>query len=247
MSEHISEELPRLLTGDANHEVVLSAAAHLRGCPDCQQELVSAVIAHASLMSAHRFAPELVAPDPQKRPVVHETDEAEPPSLPDLSNLFAQARADAVTTAHAPARRRRLLVGVAAAAVIVVGGGITGGLLAANGSSNPTPSAQTVQLAAFGSAGEAGNTAKVTIAGSRVRIDATKLPHLDRQHIYELWVTNTTRTKMQPVGTLGTDNRAEMTLPTTVMSRYSDFEVSVQKASQLIKYSGESVLRGEYS
>lgn len=247
MSEHISEELPRLLTGDANHEVVLSAAAHLRSCPDCQQELVSAVIAHASLMSAHRFAPELVAPDPKERPIVHERDESEPPTLPDLSNLFAQARADAVTTAHAPARHRRLLIGVAAAAVIVVGGGVTGGLLAANGSSGPSPSAQTVQLAAFGSAAQPTSTAKITIDGSRVRIDATKLPHLDRGHIYELWVTNAARTKMQSVGTLGTDNQAELTLPPAVMSRYSDFEVSVQKTSQLNKYSGQSVLRGEYS
>ena len=36
MSSHISDELPRLLTGDANRDVVMTAAEHLRTCPDCQ-------------------------------------------------------------------------------------------------------------------------------------------------------------------------------------------------------------------
>ena len=53
---HISDDLPRLLTGDATRDEVLAAAEHLRSCPDCQQELVSAVVAHASLTSAQRFA-----------------------------------------------------------------------------------------------------------------------------------------------------------------------------------------------
>jgi hypothetical protein len=69
MSNHISEELPRLLTGDASRDVVMAAAEHLRNCPDCQQELVSAVVAHASLTSAQRFAPEIVAPQSAPRDV----------------------------------------------------------------------------------------------------------------------------------------------------------------------------------
>jgi hypothetical protein len=250
MSEHISEELPRLLTGDADRDVVMAAGAHLRVCPDCQQELVSAVIAHASLTSAHRFAPEIMAPAPDALPVgrdadEHGADEPQPTPLPDMSSLFAQARADAAATAQAPARHhRRRLIGIAAAAAVVVGGGVTGGLLATSGPS--TPSAQTVQLAAYGSAAHPGKTADVTIAGSRLRVDATKLPRLDAQHIYELWVTDAQRTKMQAVGTIGNDNRAELTLPTNVISKYSDFEVSVQPTSQLNRYSGTSVLRGDY-
>ena len=59
---HITDELPRLLTGDATRDEVLAAGAHLRTCIDCQQELVSATVAHASLASAQRFAPEIVAP-----------------------------------------------------------------------------------------------------------------------------------------------------------------------------------------
>jgi hypothetical protein len=69
MSNHISEELPRLLTGDASRDVVMAAAEHLRSCPDCQQELVSAVVAHASLTSAQRFAPEIVAPQNAPRDI----------------------------------------------------------------------------------------------------------------------------------------------------------------------------------
>jgi hypothetical protein len=59
MSTHIFDELPLLLTGEADRATVALAADHLRECEDCQQELVSALIAHASLSSAARFAPEL--------------------------------------------------------------------------------------------------------------------------------------------------------------------------------------------
>ncbi len=42
----------------------VAASAHLRACADCTDELISAVVAHASLSSAARYAPEVVLDDP---------------------------------------------------------------------------------------------------------------------------------------------------------------------------------------
>ena len=67
-SPHVSDNLPRLLTGDTTRDEAMAAAEHLRGCPDCQQELVSAAVAHASLTSARRFAPQVVAPERDDEP-----------------------------------------------------------------------------------------------------------------------------------------------------------------------------------
>ncbi|HVU93452.1 MAG TPA: hypothetical protein VHC23_14555, partial [Jatrophihabitans sp.] len=101
--EHLTDDLPRLLTGDATRDEVLAAAEHLRACPDCQQELVSAVVAHASLTSARRFAPEVVAPIPSADG--EEVGDGEDGGgagpagpLPDLSAVFARAREEAAST-----------------------------------------------------------------------------------------------------------------------------------------------------
>ena len=236
MSEHLTDEIPRLLTGDATRDEVLIAAAHLRSCPDCQQELVSAVVAHASLTSARRFAPEMVAADG-----VGPAEEPAGP-LPDLSAVFAQARAEADARPAAPRahpRRRLRLAAVAAAAAVVVGGGTAAIVATTSSSSAP---ATTVALQAF-QAGRQPATAK--IVGPTMRIDASQLPRLDRSHFYEVWLTDARRTRMQSLGAIGNDNRAELTVPLNVMAHYSAIEVSVQKTTQT-DYSGVSVLRGSY-
>ncbi len=236
MSErHVSDELPRMLTGDADRETVIAAAAHLRTCPDCQQELVSAVVAHASLASAHRFAPEVVAQGdsgiPEKLP--------ETASLPDLSDVFAQARKDAIAKSEPPARNRRRLVAIAAAAAVVLGGG---GTIAGIELTSSDSSSRTVQLDAFG---VGTHKANITIQDSKIKVDASALPRLDAKHYYELWVTDSERKHMQPVGSIGSDNTAVIPVAAKVMAQYNDFEVSIQKTNQ-IKYSGVSVLRGAY-
>jgi hypothetical protein len=126
MSTHIFDELPLLLTGEADRATVALAADHLRECEDCQQELVSALIAHASLSSAARFAPELRSllstDDAEDRP-------AEPADLPDLTPIFEMAKQEARAPRHSvvPPRarsRRARWIAVAAVAGVLVGGGI---------------------------------------------------------------------------------------------------------------------------
>jgi hypothetical protein len=237
MTNHISEELPRLLTGEASRDAVLDAAAHLRECADCQQELVSAVVAHASLTSAQRFAPEIVH---GARP---EVEAAEAPALPDLSAIFAQARQEATSPV---ARQRagriptRALIGVAAA-VAVIGAGVGTYAAVNGGSSNP---GQSVALSAFGVGKTSGTAA---IDAGKVTLNATSLPTLAGKR-YEVWLTNAARTQMQPIGWIGADGKASLTVPSDIVARYSDIEVSVQPvASSAYTYSQVSVLRGAYS
>lgn len=269
MSAHIANEVPRLLTGEATRDEVLTAAAHLRTCVDCQQELVSAVVAHASLTSAQRFAPEIVSGFPtdlfaerggsdltEARLEVDEADvdseqpESEPSAvvgLPDLSAVFEQVRKEAAEPRRAPAPaprpRARYLV-AAAAAVVVLGGGVTAYFATRDNTTSTNPSTRTVRLAAFDQ-GTTPATASVS-SGGKVHIDAAGLPQLSGKR-YEVWLTNDGRTQMQPVGWINANGTAAMTVPSDLLSKYSDLEVSVQDVNAKdYAYSGTSVLRGYY-
>lgn len=236
MTSHISEELPRLLTGEATREVVQAAAAHLRDCEDCQQELVSAVVAHASLTSARRFAPEVVM-----GPVPEPAAPSEANTLPDLGAVFAQVRAEVDEAPPAKRRSRRPLYAVAAVAAGVLIG--TGGTALVQNLGDNAPARTSVALAAF----DHGTTsAKATVTkGGQMQVDAASLPRLDATHRYEVWLTNAARTKMQPIGWIGTDGKATLTVPKNLMSSFSDIEVSVQRVdAPSYDYSGTSVLRG---
>lgn len=239
MTNHVSDELPRLLTGEASHDDVMAAAVHLRGCVDCQHELVSDVVAHASLTSAHRFAPEVVQRPAIDNFAAEDSASTEADALPDLSAVFAQVRREAEQDLRPDRarRRRRYLVGAAAAAVVAVGAGTA---IYAVGSDNGG-AARTVALAAF----DKGHTsATATIDGGTIELDATSLPRLSGKH-YEVWLTNDQRTRMQPVGWIGNDGRANLTVPPEMTTRYGDLEVSVQSANASdYTYSGTSVLRG---
>jgi hypothetical protein len=237
---HIADDLPRLLTGEATRDEVLAAAEHLRHCDDCRQELVSTTVAHASLASARRFAPEVLAAAGTSGEAA---DAAAPPTaeLPDLSALFAEARSEEAAPA-AGRRRRRLLVPVAAAVVGAAIAGTTVGLVATSGGSS-TP-ATTVALSAFDTGHVSG---KAVVKGAHMRIDAAALPALDAQHRYEVWLTDSARTRMQPLGWINTNGSAELTVPAALMSSYRAIEVSVQKVdAPSYDYSGTSVLRGTY-
>jgi hypothetical protein len=238
MSTHISDDLPRLLTGDASRDEVLAAAEHLRGCPDCQQELVSAVVAHASLTSAQRFAPEIMSTE--SAPPAQDESPAGP--LPDMSAIFARVREEAAAEpAPSKAPRRRRLLAVAASAAVLVAGGVT--IAETVGSNSSQSSARSVSLAAFG---VGTHPATATIFGNgTMRINATALPKLNAQHFYEVWLTDAARKNMQSLGSIGNNNRAELTVASNLMTEYSAIEVSVQRTNQPA-YSGTSVLRGSY-
>ena len=241
MTSHISDELPRLLSGEATREAVLSSAAHLRECEDCRQELVSAVVAHASLTSAQRFAPEIVNALREPAEVTSEAPD-NPPALPDLSAVFAQVRREAAAPAQPRRRFSRVAMGAVAAGLVVGAGGVA--LVDHVGSSSAT-SGQTVALAAFGVGHEPASVKLVN--GDTMRIDARSLPKLASTERYEVWLTNSARTRMQPVGWIAANGKAELTVPPDLMQTFQAIEVSVQPVDAAsYDYSGVSVVRGTY-
>ena len=234
---HIVDDLPRLLTGDATRAEVLAAAEHLRGCAECGEELVSAVLAHAALMSARRFAADVVTRQPS-------TDDVPATgALPDLSAVFDQARADAARRpGKAPRRRRvrRTILAAVAAAAVVAGGAVA--IVQTTGSSPSVSASRSIPLEPFGVGRHA---ATATLTGTTMRVQAAALPRLDGRHFYELWLTDAARTRMQSLGALGPGNQATLTVAPKVWNQYSAIEVSVQPVDQGA-YSGTSVLRGSY-
>lgn len=239
MSAHIADDLPTLLTGEAPREVVQTASSHLRECEDCRQELVAAVVAHASLTSARRFAPEVVATLTRALP-----DDGDPEvELPDLGAVFARVRDEAAAASTSRRSRVRRYAAAAVAAAVVAGGGAIAVVELGSGSDS---SSRTVALAPFGVGSV---SAKATINhGGRMTVDAASLPPLDARHRYEVWLTNSARTRMQPIGWIGTNGTAQLTVPANLMQSYRDIEVSVQQVDAAsYDYSGTSVLRGSYS
>lgn len=294
MSAHVSDELPRLLSGEADRDTVLACAAHLRACVDCQHELISAVVAHASLSSAHRFAPDLMARStgasdtrwslatrgaddstrdaetaPEARPVEDvvtafpgtvgavnlgkhrggASSEGEDAPLPDLSAMFAEVRREAGTenVVALPRRSRtRYLLGAAAAAVIVgSGAAVVAVQSGSDGNGSNLPSAgRTVQLSAY----DKGTHAAVAkVESGSIQLDASALPTVSGKR-YEVWLTNDKRTQLQPIGWIGANGRAAISVPSDMLSAFQDIEVSLQSLdSPSYAHSGVSVLRGSLS
>jgi hypothetical protein len=240
---HVSDDLPRLLTGDASRDEVMAAAAHLRDCVDCRDELISDVVAHASLRSAQRFAPEIVAellPGGTGDAAGAAADDAEQTErpLPDLSAVFEQVRRETAEpeTRSAPERRPRRWLAAAAAAVVVVAGGVTIYEVV----SSPSETGRTVRLGPFG-VGRTSGTAHID--GGTITVNAASLPDLDNR-FYEIWLTNGARTEMQPVGWLGTDGVARISVRSGMLVKFPDLEVSVQDPAKGYQYSNVSVMRG---
>jgi hypothetical protein len=240
---HVSDDLPRLLTGEASRDEVMAAAAHLRDCVDCRDELISDVVAHASLRSAQRFAPEIIAEllpggaDDAAGEAADDAGQADRP-LPDLSAVFEQVRRESAEPEPTvvPTRRSRRLLAAAAAAFVVVAGGVTIYEVA----SSPSETGRTVRLGPFG-VGRTSGTAHIN--GGTITVNAASLPDLENR-FYEVWLTNKARTEMQPVGWLGTDGIARISVRSGMLVKFPDLEVSVQDPAKGYQYSNVSVLRG---
>jgi hypothetical protein len=124
--------------------------------------------------------------------------------------------------------------------VALIGAGV-GSYLAVSGDDH---TGQSVALAAY----QSGSIpAKATINGGHIALDAHALPKMAGKR-YEVWLTNSARTQMQPIGWIAADGHANMSVPTDLIARFSDIEVSVQSVSApSYLYSNVSVLRGAYS
>ena len=117
------------------------------------------------------------------------------------------------------------LLGAAAAVVVALG---VGAAVYAATSSTPTgtkPNAtRTVALSAFD---EGHASASATLTTGTIDLNATSLPRLSTKR-YEVWLTNDRRTRMQPIGWVGDNGTAHLTVPADIMTQYNDLEVSVK-------------------
>lgn len=244
---HVTDELPLLLVGEADRETVRRVGSHLRACTDCRDDLVDAVVSHATLRSAARVAPDVatggrvsfVVPDfaAMLDEVVDQTPDRD---LVDLGPVFAQIRAEAAggeaagAGAHAApepeaaptdelaarrGRRTRLAL-TAAAAVVVIGGGtaVTVSALSDDGKS--------VTVSAFG-AGTVDASARV--GDGWVKLDASSLQRLSSDQFYEAWLVNSDATGVLALGPLGGDGKASFSVPSDVMAQYPTLQVTVQQ------------------
>ncbi len=253
MIGHVIDELPLLLTGEADRATVAAVSAHLRMCEDCRDELIEVIAGHAALTSAAKYAPDLVDPVVADAAPAGRSEVSGPRAAPiDLSSVFAQVRAEVDAEAETPAddvvrplvaRTRSRRTWLAAAAAVVVLGGGAGAYFAVSGSSSPA--GQHVALSAFDK-GTTSASARL-IGGDELTLDASSLPRLAAEQYYEVWLTNGARTAMAPIGLLDADRKASFAVPATEMASYAAVEVSVQDTSGVGSYSGQSVLRGSYA
>jgi hypothetical protein len=242
MTSHVGDEIPGMLRGDALRHEALTSAAHLRGCSDCQDELISALVAHVALTSTARLLRRTgpigieIADDDSATPVLRfPFDESGAAPISGSKNRPVAVVSETVAPmAHSRHGRRRGLA--AGAAALLAAAGVAGVFL------SPGSASRSVSLSAYG-VGTSNATAE--FIGVDVDIRAN-LPALSGGSYYEVWLTDASRTVMTPVGELVSPGSTELSLSRDVVSRFADIEVSVESPANGSEYSGLSVLRGQY-
>ena len=234
MSDHVFDELPSLLRGEADRATLDSAAAHLRQCEDCRRgtRLVAGgprIAVLSGPIRARRPAPRCPKP---LRPTGHCPISASC-SIGYTPRRPAQPRR---------VRSRKTWAVAAAVAIGVAAGG--GAVVLAQHVTRSSPSARTIALAPY----DRGATpAEATLVGGQeMKLNAASLPAPGAGKLYEVWLTNGARTSMHPLGWIGADGKGDFTVPANLMSSYTNVEVSVQAINAPYEYSGTSVLRGTY-
>jgi hypothetical protein len=221
MTDHCSEELSSLLSGELGREETHRVVAHLRECGECTGELVSVAVAYGSLRAARR-AEESLSPSSEVQG--RESLEQPPLHLP-----------------LAKARRRPFLV--AAAALVVV---VAVGLGLVLGRSSPSPIYALATLHHMDAPATA--TGRVTVRStSRVKemgVTTTGLPALPANHYYEVWLLQPQTNKMLPVGLLPPSGQGTYAVSGSIMSQYSAVDISLQTNNGDPAHSRFSVLRG---
>ena len=260
---HVTDELPLLLVGEADRETVRRVGSHLRACTDCRDDLVDAVVSHATLRSAARVAPDvatggrLAFTRPDLPSMLDEVAARTPDEeLVDLGPVFAQIRAEAAGAetagAEAPTapadeptpapgdelaarrgKRTRVLLS-AAAAVVVIGGGSAVAVTALS------DDGRSVTVSAFG-AGTVDATAQV--GDGWMKLDASSLQRLNSDQFYEAWLVNADADGVLALGPLGSDGKASFSVPSDVMSKYPTLQVTIQQNNGNPTPSDTSVLK----
>jgi Anti-sigma-K factor rskA len=254
---HVADELPGLLAGECDREQTFTLAAHLRACLECQEELVSVVVATGILRATARAEQ---APSPAVSPSralspsspFSPSRAVSPSSLPSSSESTSSPGAGAPdtpewltrATRRGPAGwsiRRRFVA--LAAAVVIVAGAVAAGLGLSTSSAPVTNRAALRALQA-----PAGAHGAVTVTGAsgarQVQVSTDGLPAPGQGHYYEVWLLDPATLKMLPMGALAPSGQATFGVATGLMAGYSAIDVSLQANNGNPVHSAVSVLRG---
>ncbi len=236
---HVADELPALLAGECTREQTLAVAAHLRRCPECQEELVSMVVAAGTLRAAAR-AERTSAPAPATPPAPPELSAPPAPSeTPDTSDPEIPEWLKRIP--DRPRRRRRLFA--LAAAIVIAAGAIAAGL--GLSSSGPPVLNQAALHPLQAPAGASGAVTVTAASGARqVQVSTDGLPAAGQGHYYEVWLLDPATLKMMPMGALAPSGQATFGVAAGLMAGYSAVDISLQANNGNPVHSAVSVLRG---
>ncbi|MBV9794680.1 MAG: anti-sigma factor [Actinobacteria bacterium] len=244
---HIADELPALLAGELTREQTLAVAAHLRRCPECQEELVSMVVAAGTLRAAARAEqapaawpgfPPLASTPPSSAPVLENPENVPPETVPASPDWLRRI------PRRGPARwspRQRLVA--LAAAVVIAAGAVAAGLgLSASG---PPVLNQAALRPLQAPAGASGAVTVTAASGARqVQVTTADLPDPGQGHFYEVWLLDPATLKMMPMGALAPSGQTTFAVAAGLMAGYSAVDISLQANNGNPAHSAVSVLRG---
>ncbi|MET9252719.1 anti-sigma factor [Streptomyces sp. NPDC003717] len=212
-------------------------AAHVRGCARCTRELNALRQVVRAVASPAAGAPDLLEPPPEVwESIAGELGLAEPP-----------APADPAPPARSgPRRLGRFTVLLAACAALLgasAGSAVTWWATRDEPASTATEGRRIASLRA-GSAGYA----RLDTGGAHRTLDITVEGLPRNAGYFEVWLMDSTHTKLVSVGVLGPDGRAALPVPDTLdLREYPVVDVSVQPYNGRPDHSGNSVVRGPYA
>lgn len=223
MSDH--PDLVALLRGELSNADVIEAAEHLDGCAECRQELAETAVGHALLTGTTRTLGE---------PGSVEVREVPPPLTP-------------------PARGRAWLrpVGlVAAAAALIVGTAVVTQWV--DGPSARPPVVAVPERTADLRPVDGTGSGRVVMAedthdGVQMTVETRDLPKAGDDEFYEAWLLDPKTQKMLPLGVVGPAGKASFDVPVTLVGRYQEVDVSLERDDGNPAHSVTSVLRASYA
>jgi hypothetical protein len=233
---HVDDDLIDLLAGASDPATARRLVAHLRSCPRCVDQLISAVFAVCALRTSALV-------DHDETHPIHGSGAGS-----QAAAGGARSEASQVDATGAPRRWRRHLGAVAASVVLLVAGLLIGSRVASGPAPASGPAIVDVQLTPLEAPPSAGGQVTVEATGDtrQLLVRTTALPAPPTNHFYEVWLLDPKTLKMLSMGVLGPSGEGEYAVTAPIMAGYAAVDVSLQANDGDPAHSSISVLRASY-